>query len=251
MTPFSVIFECVVCFFGTVSALRTLQCAIDDEEISKHEARMAIGSGAFALLLIYCVVPATFRQLSAPALPPIFAHLAVRSVCWRKHSRRGMDLLRFLDSLILELRLGNGIRDGVENTAREMPAYWRTSFQKALEEARQGLSRAEFRRCPLIGGTISEIVQLEQTAIRVLERVQFIREHVRMETHFRAKTGQVLARFYIQTAVLTVLFFAVAIFSFLFFGWKSVEGALVVSVPLFCAGVLVTWLLGRRLAWKV
>jgi Flp pilus assembly protein TadB len=152
----------------------------------------------------------------------------------------------FLDRWILNLRLGvsvNAARDAaLREECENFQALLRPIFEtRGGDRDRHLLLAANMRR---------EFEQISLSQHSSLARLENLRQILRKTTEFRRKSGQAGRQTAIQSSVMLVLVFAMAIYTVQRYGWTQSGGFITGSALLNVLGVLLMMHLARKSKWK-
>jgi hypothetical protein len=168
--------------------------------------------------------------------------------------RREIDGLRaeiplFLDRWILNLRLGNALASAREAALNEHSNAFQTLMRPVFALQKQHTRRQ--RHLLVHISVLQELEQLQLEPHSALSRLENLRALLRKLSDFRRKSGQALRQTAIQSSVMTILHFALVIFTLRRYGWKQAGDLVSLSLALSLSGVLIMILLARKTKWKI
>src|SRR5690606_35868248 len=102
-----------------------------------------------------------------------------------------------------------------------------------------------------LSGVIKELKRIDLEPHAALRRLSILRERIRVEDEFRHRSGQSVARTPRQSILMTVPYFALAVFVGMKFGLRGNEKFFLQSSALITSGAIWIWFGGRTLKWKV
>jgi len=98
---------------------------------------------------------------------------------------------------------------------------------------------------------VEELRRIDRHPHLAMRRLSVFREKLRIESDFRRRSGQVLARIRAQSLVMSGLYVAMAVFIAWKFGFRANAELFFISGSLFAIGSVWIWRGGRKLKWKV
>jgi hypothetical protein len=168
--------------------------------------------------------------------------------------RREIDSLRgeiplFLDRWILNLRLGNALASAREGALSEHSSSFQTLMRPVFALQKQHTRRQ--RHLLVHTSVLQELENLQLEPHSALSRLENLRTLLRKLSDFRRKSGQALRQTAIQSTVMTILHFALVIFTLHRYGWRQSGDLVLASLALSLSGVLIMTLLARKTKWKI
>jgi len=178
---------------------------------------------------------------------------------WIQFERRRHFKLRriwILNSLILRVRLGSGVRQALLQTSERADLYIKTRLRQLhdrLVTTNNISAPNEVGRDidPLLIELYDVLVDCERESHLTCQRLTNYRRKIEIHEEFQRKSDQVLRQLRAQAYVLTALYFAVFGFVVWRFGFTEHSRTLVMSMSLFILGIIITLRQGRRIRWTV
>ena len=233
---------------GILFVIRTIQVFRARALISDDQATKTGTSFVCANLLV------SFFGASAPILcAGLLAGMIPFAVCAmfflerRKISRLKGEIPAFLDCWILNLRLGFAVSAAREAALREQDE----SFQILLRPVFNAQTGAKRRHILLSIPLAEEFENLAREPHSALSRLENLRAYLKTSAEFRRKSGQATRQATIQASVMTVLLFALMIFTVHRYGWRQSGDLILASIFLSMAGVLCMCWIARKGKWKI
>lgn len=173
--------------------------------------------------------------------------IALKSLMERRLKETALE---FIDHCCLATSAGNSFRSSVQKVFLQRNDWCAMQFKNLAQNL-----IATDKIVVLSPGFLSEfrqeLTQIDRSGQKVNDQLKILRRILKIEINFRRKSGQVLRNLHIQSVVLTILYL-----SFVFFISSQVDlfkykQLFIISISLFLTGLLLTFLAGRRLKWKV
>lgn len=240
----------LVLSFGFAFALRTIKIQIATKPLSEAISTKIIYFSIFyfwamTILSPWIPVPVLGILLFVP-------NLAAHRLNWilnriLKHQFR-KKLIQFFDELLLLMTTGKSFRDSFLILTSDSHDFFqlkmRELFQCPHDPENQQVTHAR---------EIHEIIELVQVVERAphkaVERIQNFRRLLKWRHSFRKKSKQATIQVRAQALVLTLLYVALLLFTFL--NDRARNPLLVLtSIVLFVSGLILIFILGRQTKWK-
>ena len=161
------------------------------------------------------------------------------------------QFLEFLERVILLVRAGKSFRQALTIANQDNEAFSQQRLDKILEFVFFSQHSTQIESDKFTQEIVKELVQVDRTSHRSLERLIVMRRNLRLESDFRRKSEQVLRRIRWQSYIFTGLY--VALFGFMIsqFQFREILGYIAVSVTFFVTGLV--WIIcsGRVIKWKI
>jgi hypothetical protein len=157
-----------------------------------------------------------------------------------------------LNSLILKVRLGLGIRQALLQTCEDSDFYIKTRLRQLHDRLVMNMDkRAMVPVDPQLREFNELLVECEQESHLTTERLINFRRKVEIHQDFKRRADQVLHQLRAQAYVLTALYIGLVTFVVWRFGFSEHAGTFVISMLLFTLGIVTTLRQGRRIKWTV
>lgn len=186
----------------------------------------------------------------------VFAPIAILAIALYALISRRMNNFReqigeTLALVSLKMKSGCSFRQAFSEVAAESHPRMRAKLGEiggAVVFSQQNRARFGNR---FVEEVIDELRRIDRQPHMATRRLSVFREKLRIESDFRRRSGQVLARIRAQSLVMSGLYVAIAIFISWKFGFRANAELFLVSASLFGVGALWIWMGGRKLKWKV
>jgi len=241
-----------ISLFGIASAFRSIDLLFENRLIDRRlrSFARAIVPMVIVLLVIF-LARHPFFAWSAVAFIVAIHFFTGNFVRARRESNFKTEFLDFLERVLLSVRAGKPFRLALSTSIEDIEPFTRLKFEKILEfvffSPHSDLSETDsFTR-----EVIRELIAIDRSTHRSLERLVAFRRGLRLEFEFRRKAGQCLTRIRWQSFILTGLYLALFIFMFANFKWQDIQAYALISVTFFVTGL--AWILnaGRSVRWKI
>lgn len=171
-----------------------------------------------------------------------------------REKRFAKEILPFLNQIILHMRSGKAFRGAMKAAIHEDPVldgFYKIKFAEIYEavvfSGQAKIAGLDRPRADLIHA----LRAADQAPHNCLQRLLNLRRKLQIASDFRRKSGQILLQIRMQAVILSVLYFALLVFTIWQNGTKSFLWLLVGSFSLFATGVAVLSCLGRKVKWKI
>lgn len=247
------LFLYVVFIFGTVSAIRTLHWLVQQSWLVK-KSMTKIGTTVFLIqfaIIFLTQWPLVFRCLSVFALilllfvSPVYFRL-VRELHLQK------TLPHFVKNVVLQMKIGMSFRASLQSAiAFEKSEFNKRIFEKIYEDVVFTQHTKGIFYSQMLLKVVRELKSIDESPSSALQRLENLYSWLKIQSEFRRKSGKILARMRAQSIVVMALFFAVVIFVGNIFGYSSLKTYLSVATAMMLVGTIFTFVIGRRMKWKL
>jgi Flp pilus assembly protein TadB len=194
------------------------------------------------------------RPILGLALVFLAHFLPLVLMMWNQKSRLARfrrQILPFLDELLLKMRSGRSLRESLSEVGAQGHAYKGTDLAELSILVCFPERKSDPKLIPQARELLSELLKIDQSASRTIEKVRAYRKKEKMVQKFRQKSSQVTGQVRAQAIVCAFLY--VALLAWVV--WDNPDGALslpvVVSFLLFLVGMISMSLLARSFRWKL
>ncbi len=160
------------------------------------------------------------------------------------------NVVRLLDELILEMKMGRSFRFSLKIIAEKTSGWMGHQIKIIVQNLEKdepsisvkSASVADFERM---------ISLIDKSNSKNLDRVIGLRNHYKMLQNFRRRSGQVSAQIRMQAIIVTILYLSLLTFVIVQFGFMKQQKLIFCSISMFLLGLFVIFYVGRKLKWKV
>ncbi len=239
---------------GLMIVIRTLRSWHGKSLLSK-DTLAKIGVIYFAFLFFVLLIFATSSKASVLLLAPALGLiLGERLLFYRCRKKLYQSLFPFIEAMVLRMKIGQGFRTAYGESLNSLE----DSFsRKKLEEMYQSVVFSQ-QNDSLTGHGLGFLDQCCQEFRKVdrqghlaIERLENLKRRLKIETHFRRKSGQVLAQVHLQGLLLALIYLLLLAFVTFQFGLKAHWKWVSFSAVLFLFGGLWLFYLGRGMRWRL
>lgn len=161
------------------------------------------------------------------------------------------EFLDYIERVIMLVRTGKPFRLALSSAIDDIEPFTQKKIGKILEfvffSQHSDLLAADLP----MQNIVSELVAIDRSAHKTLERLVLLRRNLRLELEFRSKAGQVMRRMRWQSYILTGLYIALLVFMLNMFTWREIWPFLWISVTFFVTGLCWMMFAGRKIRWKI
>lgn len=217
---------------------------------SQKKLCLQLVSAVFLALIFYFFMNRSFLLWSLVFLFCLLVEVVIVAMKSLMERRLKETALEFIDQCCLSTSVGNSFRSSVQKVFLQRNDWCSMQFKNLAQNL-----IATDKIIVISPGFLSEfrheLAQIDRSGQKVNEQLKILRRILKIEINFRRKSGQVLRNLHIQSLVLTILYV-----SFVFFISSQIDlfkykQLFMFSVTLFVFGLILTFLAGRRLKWKV
>ncbi len=240
----------LISFFGYIVSIRLFSALFFRFNLKKNFLH-----GIFYLLLIFDLF-VIILSFSPPfiCLWHVFLFLTILlSPRWVEvHLERSLRdyCVFFLDQVILSVQVGSSLRNSIKTVAEQEKGWKHYELMKAHAALFLSEESAQLRS-PVLKELFEELKWIDSSRVRTLEQLKSLRWHHHVQLEFRRKSGQVAQQTRIQAVVVSILYVALLAFNIAHFGFFENLQLLTMSAVFFVIGLILIFLLGRRIKWKV
>ncbi len=159
------------------------------------------------------------------------------------------NILTFLDSIILNLQMGQSLRSACIKASEDFNGWKKTQFELLVKGIFWGQKKEVFLSKSL-KKLHDEIQKIENTKTKTLEQLKSYREQQKIEQNLRHRSRQITMNLKIQSIVMTILYFLIGIFIFSNFETAHTKKILFLSLFFFSVGHFLVFLISKRFKWK-
>ncbi len=241
--------------FGFVFVVRTLRQWQSQALLSK-EVLTKFGTTYYLILILSHGLSDSIFWITLNAFTPVFvfyqAEFFIHLRCRRKLSH---GLFPLVQETILSMKMGSGFRSAFQKAIERSEDIY---FRKKLGDLMQSVvfsqqvteGQSVFPRGSL-GEWCREFRKIDQQGHRAVERLENLRRKLQIENDFRRRSGQLLAQLHLQSGLLALLYLFLMVFVMAQFGFLSNWKLILLSFTLFLIGLVLSYLLGGKIKWKV
>lgn len=171
------------------------------------------------------------------------------------HQRRELEFraqfVSFLSSLILQMKAGKGFRESLKLSQQDRSKVFREKLEQMAQIVvfsqhynRKSMSAFHIQ-------VLDEFIQIDRSAHAAIKRLENFRRKLEIEDDFRRRSGQILLQLRIQSLIMVGLFLALLTFVIWNYQISELKHIIFISITLFCSGVGLAFILGRKIRWKV
>ncbi len=176
-----------------------------------------------------------------------FFMLTLKSLMERRLKETALE---FIDQCCLSTSVGNSFRNSMQKVFIQRNDWCAIQF-KNLAQSLVTSDKIMPQTSSFLSDFKQELMQIDRSGQKMNEQLKILRRILKIEINFRRKSGQVLRNLQIQSLVLTFLYIG-----FIFFISSQIDlfrykRLLFFSMVLFVFGLILTFVAGRRIKWKV
>lgn len=158
-----------------------------------------------------------------------------------------------LNNLILQARLGTGLRRALIITSERADFYIKTRLRqlhdRLVTENRDNLKQTPMD--PLLQEFYEVLRSCESESHLTLSQLMNYRQKIEIYEQFQRKSAQALQQLRAQAYVLCAIYIGLVFFVVSRFGFSANEQTIMFSIFLFLIGLLITLKQGRKIKWSV
>lgn len=242
--------------FGCMSAFRALaqlrgSWLLNTEELPKIGTAVLSFPTLFAIAAFFFESQvATFAFVLA-IVPCFFVETIMLRIRLAQFQRCRVP---FLTLTILKMKSGASLRSAVDVTVaqfrRDYP-HLNPIFQRLRQELVVGGPQSLDSRRSALSEMLSVLLDADRSSHRAIAVLTHQRTFWSKCSDFRRRSGQVLVQIRAQALLLTALYIATFVYVSLQFGARNYLNLRLFSLALFIIGVLLVFIMGRKVRWKV
>ncbi len=244
---------------GLLSAAHLATLLVRSRMVSALEmAKIVTACLIVTIAALFYLPPSSLFEFWIEAQSPLAGGICSAFLLAKMRDRAIYESLEnILSRLTMRMKEGRSLAMSLELSASEMRSSIRlrwleiarsVSFSPQNSSRESSISELKSPRSVEIARELRRIENLSRSQIGELERW---RTRVRTERSFRRRSVQAMAQVRAQSAILTVIFAALTLFSVSAFGWNATRGSFQLSFPLFLGGLFLIWRGGGRIKWSV
>ncbi|MGE4131240.1 MAG: hypothetical protein AB7F86_06355 [Bdellovibrionales bacterium] len=234
--------------FGFMFAIRIFRKFRGRNLISANRlACFVILSGLFTTLGVWMCKKSLFSISIVTLLSAAILLIGLRQIEAFEIRKLQSHVLPFLDSWILNLRIGMAAKSARDAALNEQPEFFQRLVRPLFEVTDRRLDRHPF----LPKALLREVHLLHQKPHHVVDRLFSLRQSLAAATTFRRKSGQALRQAHLQCGVLVLLHLGLVLFSVGRTGLLKNFDLILWSTALNFAGLAVLRLMARRTKWTI
>lgn len=160
------------------------------------------------------------------------------------------QILPLMDQLLLGLQTGNSFRTSLLQAIHNQPTWLRQQHLEiynsiVMNRASSGLHSR------FLDEIRAEFAEMDRASSKVIEHARAFRRQIKMEEDFRRRSGQVTQQIRLQAIIVTFLYLALLVYVISQFGFFAHLHLILLSSALFTLGLVIIFVFGRRLKWKL
>ncbi len=167
-----------------------------------------------------------------------------------RESRLTKDFYNYLITVSIAMKVGQSFRSALQNSLMNLKEEHRVIVSAIIDSV-------VFSQQPNLDLKSSfeqeihrEISKIDENSHRSLYRLSLWMRQIEKRFEFRHKSGQILSQLYIQVVLLSLMYFALFIFTVRNYGLREHVEIIFYSLVLFAIGLVVSFFLGRKIKWK-
>ncbi|MEQ1875004.1 MAG: hypothetical protein ABL958_00065 [Bdellovibrionia bacterium] len=241
-----------ISLFGIASAFRSIDILFENRLIDRslRSKSRAIVPFVIVVLVISLARHPFFAWASVVAFILIH-HLTGNFVRHRRESNFKTEFLEFLERAILLVRTGKPFRLALSSAIEDIEPFAKQKLEKILEVVFFSQHSALNDTDSFTREAVRELIAIDRSTHRSLERLVAFRRALKLEFDFRRKAGQCLRRIRWQSYILTGLYIALFVFMLFNFRWHEIQTYALISVTFFVTGLFWIMNTGRSVKWKI
>lgn len=253
---------CVCSVVGWMSASHLATLLVRERIISAFDMTK-IGTGISLIVMSsFFFMPANSQidawlRLQLPVSISIIGGLLLAK---RRNNAFENQMENWISNLIMRMRRGYSLVGAIEEGARENSSSNRIrmlAIARAVTFSPQkscGRSSGELKNEVLNlrdREIVREFCRINACASHQIDELNRWRTQIREQRIFRRRSVQAMAQVRAQSALLSLVFATISVFSTFAFGWAAVRAAMEIAFPMFILGSMWIWRGGRRVKWTV
>ncbi|MCK6597213.1 MAG: type II secretion system F family protein [Bdellovibrionaceae bacterium] len=168
---------------------------------------------------------------------------------WKFEKEIKDEFIIFLDKVYLNLQSGMPLKASMAKASDEFNGWKKNQIKYIITSVFLGQENKQFQS-KILQKFQKELSKIEKSKIKTLEQIKSLRECLKMEQNIRHRSRQVTMNLKIQSVVMTIMYFLIAIFISSQFEMKNSKLILFVSFLFFATGLVLTFLIGKGMKWK-
>lgn len=212
-----------------------------------------IGTVSFFLNLLTTIFFANHRMIIATlAILRITLLFSLPTMIrWYREQQFRKGLYLLMTKIILKMQTGVSFRQSLGIITNSSDPFSQQKLSKILDIVTYSQQGGAERQLPFIENLITDLKIADRQPHLALKILRNTARRIKVEDDFRRKSKQASRQARIQSFMLTILYFATAIFVANRFDFNRISGPLGLSFALFIVGSSWTLLSGRSHRWKV
>ncbi len=239
--------------FGSMFALRICLFYANSKQI---ESKLLTKIGTAIVLIFFAL---TFIEHKAPSLVKLLVFMILLCLVMglsylskqKKRVFRG-KIQVFINLMMIKMRSGLGFRSAYSSALSEISDE---EFASQLEQMieRESSAQHSVRYSEDLFGrrVVKQLCKARSLPHQSIEQLLNLRRHLKIESDFRRRSGQILLQLRIQSLVLCLLYILLLLFTLHHSSFAQIRSLLGLSLLLFVMGTLVFWKIGGLFKWKV
>lgn len=226
-----------------------------DELSEKNHIRAASMTKIVAYFLFFMLIGLLFSKFS-PIFVPLFCFFGLfisRSVvffqCWHRNRALRVAIPKLLESILLQMTVGDSLRMAIESSLRRHPADVRDRYHYLLfaTDHRTHLKSLD----PRVRMFCAAIHRATQETFMAKKILLSLRQQLQVEDRFRNKISQTLTQIRVQMGLLGFLFFVALVYQLLRGDVGSNARVIGGSVLIYIVGLSLSLWLPKRFRWNL
>lgn len=237
---------------GSAFAFRIFHLLISRDLFTKRELTKIGTACSISQLFMLLLLPRTHVDVWISIFLPLSTFMIALFAMVRSRMKTFKAAIREVLTLVsLKMKGGRSFRQSFTEVSAESDPRLRAKLTEIHGAVVFSQQSADLKTDLFISELIEELIRIDQQPHLAARRLNVYRDRLRIESDFRRKSGQVLARIRAQSLIMTGLFVAMTVFVALKFGFERNLRFLVASTVFFLAGAVWIWRGGRKIKWKV
>lgn len=202
----------------------------------------------------------TFITFFISLIPPwVFSSYLILQILFLFHSEKlfnlimkqkfDQQLLRFIDESILIITTGRSFRESIQIFCRQEQTFFSKKILEIYQSAIHDNKIQNWMNEPKFLALWQLFISLEQSSHKNLDKLRAFRRQIFWEQNFKQKSSRATLQVKAQATTLSILY--IGLLSFVWMTSKDHNlNWILLSLILYCTGLLSLFILGRRKKWK-
>jgi Flp pilus assembly protein TadB len=171
----------------------------------------------------------------------------------QKHRESSLkkQFIPIVDGLILSMKSGKGFRPAVMTCGERSALTIQHTLKEFLSAIQYQKEIQSLSKDPKIVFFFQELMQVDQSAHKPVEKLKALRRRLVIEKNFRQKSRQALLQVRFQSWIISAMYLLVLGYVQHDFGLRTHLKLVLGSGFLFCIGLFVVQKMGRNYKWKI
>lgn len=246
------LFTLLLSMIGSIIVIRMFENLVANKLLAHHELTKIGTAYVVGVILLAIVLPRSHLWTwFAVFAPLVILGFTLYALILRRREEFRERIGETLALVSLKMKSGRSFRQSFAEVTSESAPHMRVKLGEIADAVVFSQQNRRSFRYRFVDEVIEELRRVDSHPHLALKRLSSFRDKLRVESEFRRRSGQVLARIRAQSLIMSGLYLAIAAFIAWKFGFQANSQLFLISFSLFSVGTLWLWRGGKKTKWKV